>query len=206
MKLLLASNGAFLTDQGYNLLGIPKDQIKIAWVTTASKGSSNLEYLERHKEAMQEKGYDFEEIDIEGKGEKELRETFKGKNVIHMEGGNTFYLLKAVRASGFEKILHELLKQGLVYVGTSAGAYIACPTIIMATWGKQRDRYDVTDFQALNLVPFVMRVHYTDNMEEALQEHVKNSPHPVRILRDGQGLLVEDGKYTFYGTGEEVKL
>lgn len=35
---------------------------------------------------------------------------------------------------------------------------------------------------------------------------MKTLKYPLRILRDGQGLLVEDGKYTFYGDGEEVKL
>ena len=38
-----------------------------------------------------------EEIDIEEKGKDEILNFFKNKNVIHIEGGNTFYLLKAIR-------------------------------------------------------------------------------------------------------------
>ena len=37
---------------------------------------------------------------------------FKNKNVIHVEGGNTFYLLKAIRESGFAEVLKELLNEG----------------------------------------------------------------------------------------------
>jgi len=89
-KLLLASNGSFLISHGYRLLGIPGKRLNIAYITTASKGVTNKDYLERHKKAMKEHGYAFEEIDIEGKNVRGLKKSFKGKNVIHVEGGNTF--------------------------------------------------------------------------------------------------------------------
>ncbi len=204
-KLLLASNGTFLIEQGYGLLGVPLAQIKIGYVTTASKGAESTAYLERHKKAMTERGYNFEETDIEGKGEQELRDFFKDKNVIHVEGGNTFYLLKAVKETGFDKILKDLIDQGKIYVGTSAGAYIACPTIEVSTWGpNQKDRYGVTDFTALNLVPFLLKAHYTDDMKELIKERAAQSKYPVRVLKDGQGILVENGSYRFVGEGEEV--
>ena len=45
MKLLLASNGGFLIEHGYALLGIPKSEMRIGYVTTASKGVEDLSYL-----------------------------------------------------------------------------------------------------------------------------------------------------------------
>ena len=207
MKILLASNGGFLIKEGYKLLGIPKDQIRIGWVTTASKGVEKLDYLERHMKAMTEEGYNFEEFDIEGKTENEILNFFADKNVVHIEGGNTFYLLKAIKDIGFEKTLKKLFEKGLAYVGSSAGAYIMCPTIEVSKSGRNADRhFGLTDLTALNYVPFSLKVHYTDDMETSVREMIKTLEHPIRILRDGQGILAEDGKYTFMGEGQEVKL
>jgi len=33
---------------------------------------------------------------------------------------------------------------------------------------------------------------------------MKNLKYPLRILRDGQGILFENGKYTFYGDKEII--
>ena len=207
MKLLLASNGGFLIGQGYKALGIPTNEVNIGYITTASKGVENLSYIERHKEAMKNAGYAFEEIDIEGKSEDEILKFFADKNVVHIEGGNTFYLLKVVKEMGFEKTLKKLLDKGLAYVGSSAGAYIMCPTIEVSKLGRNADRdFGLKDLTALNYVPFCLKVHYTDDMEASVREIIKTLKYPLRILRDGQGILAEDGKYTFMGDGEEVKL
>lgn len=205
--LLLASNGQFLFDTGFDLLGIPKEQIRILYVTTAAKGVENQGYLERHKLAMTKRGYQFEEIDIEGKTQQQLQDAIKGKNIIHVEGGNTFYLLKAVRQSGFDKILKEAVDSGIVYAGTSAGSYIACPTIETSTWGpKVKDRYGLEDLTGLNFVPFILKAHYTDDTHSLIKEKMVSSKYPLRILRDGQGLLATDDTYQFVGEGVEVDI
>ena len=206
-KLLLASDGAFLIHEGYKLLGTPKAKLNIGYVTTASKGVGSREYVERHKAAMTAAGYRFAEIDIEGKTKAKLYAFFRNKNVIHAEGGNTFYLLKAIRESGFDHIIKKLVAGGVAYVGTSAGAYIACPTIETSTWGpKIKDRYGLENLAALNLVPFLLKAHYTDDLKKMLTVKIKQCKYPVRILRDGQGILVNDDTYTFVGEGKEVKL
>ena len=207
MKILLASNGKFLTEEGYKLLGIPKDKIRIGWVITASKGVEKPDYLERHRQAMKDVGYAFEEFDIEGKNEDKILNFFADKNVIHIEGGNTFYLLKVIKEIGFEKTLKKLLDKGLAYVGSSAGAYIMCPTIEVSKFGRNVHRnFGLTDLTALNYVPFSLKVHYTDDMEADVREMMKSLKYPLRILRDGQGIMCEDGVRRFEGEGAEVKL
>ena len=135
------------------------------------------------------------------------RNFFQDKNIIHVEGGNTFYLLKAIRETGFGGLLNEMINEGKVYIGTSAGSYVMCPTIEVANWDKSgKGRFGVTDFTALNYVPFILKVHYKDDSEAEVRNNLQTLKYPLRILRDGQGILVEDGKYTFVGDGEEVKL
>ena len=206
MKLILSSDGSFLLKYGYSLTGIPKDQMFIGYVTTAYQVSrNNFQFFENYKNKVKEAGYKFEEINIDGKNENEIREFFKNKNVIHIEGGNTFFLLKKMKETGFDKIVKDLVNNGVVYIGTSAGSYVACPTIEVSTWNPDgKDRFGITDFRAMDLVPFVLKVHYKDEQGDFVKEHMKDCKYPLRILKDGQGILVEDNKYTFVGDGKEV--
>ena len=208
MKIILASDLSFLLKYGYDLTGIPKEKIKIGHITTAYKVSRNsLDFFKKVDETIKEKGYDMENFDIEGKTKEEIKDFFKDKNVVHIEGGNTFYLLKAIRETGFANILRELLNEGRVYIGTSAGSYVMCPTIEVSDWNPDgKDRFGVTDFTALNYVPFVLKVHYTDEMKGLVSEKVKTLKYPIHILKDGQGMFCEDGKYRFIGDEEEIKL
>lgn len=182
--------------------------MRIAYVTTASKSVPNPAYLERHRNRMKELGYDFEEIDIDGKDESSLKELLKNKDIIFVEGGNTFYLLKAIRESGFDKVIGELLDSGAVYIGSSAGSYVACPTIEMATW-KHQDKYDrcnITDLTAMNLVSFLVTAHYNEEYRELLTEKIRSCQYPVRILTDDQALLIQNENIVLIGNGEEIKL
>lgn len=204
MRLILASDLSFLLKYGYNLTGIQKDQMKIGYITTASKGDRG-DFSRKLINIIRSHGYNFEDIDIEGKSKQEIINFFKDKNIIHMEGGNSFYLIRAIRETGFAEILKELLDEGKVFIGTSAGAYIMCPSIEVSDWDETgKIRFNVTDFTALNYVPFVLKVHYKDEQEEKVREKMKTLKYPLRILKDGQGILVEDNKYTFMGDGEEV--
>lgn len=204
MKLVLGSNGGFLTEKGYDLLGMPIGELRVLYVTTAAKGVKNLAYVERHKEAMRAKGVWFEEVDIEGKTVKELERLVADKNVIHVEGGNTFYLLRAVRACGFDGVIKRAIARGVAYVGTSAGAYIACPTIQVATWNPEMDQCGVTDLTGLNLVPFVLKAHYTEEKREQIVANRGGLAHPLRILRDGEGIFVTDSEVRFVGAQDET--
>ncbi len=205
MKLILASDITFILKHGYNLTGIPKEDIRVGYVTTAEKGGNWKEFFEDVRNKMKDAGYFFEEFDIEGKTKEEIKHFFKDKNIVHLEGGSTYYLLKAIRETGFAEVLTELLSDGKVFVGTSAGAYVMCPTIEVSSWNQQ-DKFGVTDITGLNHVPFVLKVHYKDEQEELVRKGTEVLKYPIRILRDGQGILVEDDKFTFVGDEPEVRL
>lgn len=204
--LLLASNGATLTESGIKINGKPLNKFKLAYITTAGNDVPNRGYLERQRVRMTELGFDFTELDIKEKNENELRDFLQDKEAVLVEGGNTFYLLRAVCESGFDRVINDLLSAGLVYMGISAGAYVACPTIEMATWKNPTkfNRHGVTDFTAMNLVPFLVTAHYTPEYRELLQEKISHCQYPVKILADGQALLVQDSRVKFVGEDKEI--
>jgi len=209
MKLILGSDLSFLLKYGYDLTDISKDQMRIGYVNTAAKGLDKEKqlFMQKVKNTIRENGYNFEEIDIEGKTRDELVNFFKDKNVIHVDGGSTTYLLRAMRETGFDKILKELIGQGLVYIGTSAGAYIVCPSIEVSDWEPDsKDKFGVIDFLALNYVPFVLKVHYKDEQEEFVKEKMKTLKYPLHILHDGEGIFYENGECKFISDNPETIL
>lgn len=90
MKIILSSDINFILNQGYSLTGIPKDEIRIGYVTTASKGAKDSSYINKIKELIRKEGYNLKEIDIEGKSREHLESFFKDKNIIQVEGGIHF--------------------------------------------------------------------------------------------------------------------
>jgi dipeptidase E len=205
--LILASSGNFIAANNVNhFLPKPLSEARILYMTTASKKVGDTSYVERTRQKMNELNFSFTEYDIVGKTEEELKKALNSHDIVYVEGGNTFYLLKAVRDTGFEKIVKEAIENDLVYWGVSAGSYIACPSIIMATWSDRFDRCGVTDWTAMNLVPFLIKAHYTPDMLETLKEKSMDLQLPLRMLNDKQVVLVKDGEVQLIGDGDEIVL
>ncbi|MFH1188133.1 MAG: Type 1 glutamine amidotransferase-like domain-containing protein, partial [bacterium] len=128
-------------------------------------------------------------------------------DIVMVEGGNTFYLLRAVRESGFENVVKDLIAKGVVYIGSSAGSYIACPSIVMSTFREHSfGNFGVTDLTAMNLVPFLIKAHHTPDMLPKLKEIRKNLECPLYVLTDEQALLVRNKKVEMIGGGDEIVL
>ncbi len=137
---------------------------------------------------------------MNGKTQNELNEELANKDIILVEGGNTFYLLHHVRKSGFDKILPGLLNDGKLYVGISAGSYIACPTIEAATWKHAgRNKVGLKDLTALNLVPFLISAHFEEKYRTIIEQASMKTIYPIVALRDSQAILVENGNYELVG-------
>ena len=205
--LLLTSGGTNIQEEILKILPKPANQIKLAHITTASKVEDNISYLENDRTRLIEMGFQVEDIDIDGKNKDDLMLLLKDKDIIYVQGGDTFYLLKKIRESGFDKVVKDLIAKGVIYIGVSAGSYVACPTIEMANWKhKDRNQWGLVDLSAMNLVPFLLSVHYIPENDEAIKRGISKTKYPIRILTDKQAILVQNGKYELVGKGEEIKL
>ena len=119
-------------------------------------------------------------------------------DLIIVGGGNTFHLLHHVRKQGFLEKIRERVRSGKAkYLGWSAGANLACPTI------KTTNDMPVIDpggLEALALVPFQINPHYTNAMPQGhqgetrnqrLEEFVRVNPQlPVIGLPEGDWIRV----------------
>ena len=70
--------------------------------------------------------------------------------IVIVGGGNTFQLLKQCRERGLLAPITDVVKRGALYIGWSAGANLACPTIRTT---NDMPIVDPQGFDALNLFP-----------------------------------------------------
>jgi dipeptidase E len=70
-------------------------------------------------------------VDLSGARQEraEFATTIERTDAVYVAGGNTFALLWALRRAGAEQILDGRVREGLPYIGCSAGSVIAGPDI-----------------------------------------------------------------------------
>ncbi|MEI6266992.1 MAG: Type 1 glutamine amidotransferase-like domain-containing protein [bacterium] len=168
---------------------------KIAYILNAKKPVLKKDYDEILKEIkiFEKHGLNVDVIDLEKTDDLEDRLMLSG--AIYVKGGNTFKLLKAMKETGFDKVITNIIAKDVIYIGESAGSYVACPTIEMAHWKHQdANKIGLEDLTALSLVPYLLTVHYKDEFKTIINNEISKSKYEVRILRDNQLILIENDK------------
>jgi dipeptidase E len=122
-------------------------------------------------------------------------------------GGNTFLLLKTLYETGLFHAIDQRVRDGIPYMGTSAGCNLCGLTI-----GTTNDMPIVhpPTLQAFGWVPFNLNPHYLDpstgstHMGETRQTRIEEFHHfntqPVLGLREGSWLRVESARIELKGT------
>ena len=188
------------------ILPKPPKELKLTHITTASIDEKNKDYVSKETQIMKELGFQITEADISGMTEGKVRKLLKDTNIIYVQGGNTYHLLKCIKESGFDKVVKELLEKGVIYIGVSAGSYVAGPTIEQADWIHEHNRFGLTDLTAMNLVPFLLMVHYVPEYKSILKEKIQKSKYEFKILTDDQAILVKGDNYKLVGKGPEINI
>lgn len=206
MKLFLTSAGLApeTTEEFLKLLCKKPEETELCFITTASHPEENKGYVEKDRKRLIELGFQVAELDLKQENEDSLGEKLNNFDVVFVEGGNTFYLLKYVRESGFDKVLKPFLDRGGIYIGVSAGTYIAGPDISPTQWKHAEDKNIVglKDLRGLGLINFAVFSHYKPEHESIIKENKHKIPYPVVALTDSQAILVENGNTKFIGPGE----
>jgi dipeptidase E len=130
----------------------------------------------------------------------------RGAEAVAVGGGNSFQLLKRMYETGLLEEVRARVLAGMPYLGWSAGANLACPTIRTT---NDMPVVQPPSFAALNLVAFQINPHYTDMVipdhggetrDQRIAEFLALNPGvPVLGLREGTWLEVHGRRISLHG-------
>lgn len=123
-------------------------------------------------------------------------------DVIEINGGNPFYLLKAIRNSKGEQVLAEIAKSK-VLIGISAGSVVLQKNIeLVYKYSPELNRnVCLSDLRGLGLTEIEILPHYHkyinkfERFEEKAAEYERNNNCRVIRIDDGQGIFVNEDGY-----------
>jgi dipeptidase E len=128
---------------------------------------------------------------------------------IFVGGGNTFRLLKGLYDFDLIEAIRDQVRQGMPYIGASAGSIVACPTLKTT---KDMPIVQPPSFEALGLVRFQISPHYLDpdptsthmgeTQEERILQFLEENESPVIGLREGAMVRVEGESAVLRGSAK----
>jgi dipeptidase E len=132
-----------------------------------------------------------------------LRASLAQVDLVWVTGGNVFVLRRAMRQSGFDNVIRDLLEADVVaYGGFSAGAVVAGPTLrgieLMDDPFELPDGYDEPlIWSGLGLTPFAIVPHYQSPHPEAASaekvvSYMRARRTRYRAISDGE-VIVQAG-------------
>jgi dipeptidase E len=201
-RLFLASFVAYSIDKFIKSFKLTPKELTVAFVPTAGDTYEEKDrgFVVEDRGKLLEKDFKVKDVDIKGKTKEKLMEELKCVDIIFVGGGNTFYLLKKTRESGFDEAVKEKVEDGAIYVGSSAGAVLVGPDIEpVRAMDHPEKAPNLKSTKGLDLVDFVAVPHYKskkfhDRVEKVLEKH-KNYKDKLIPITDEQAVVVEGKKY-----------
>jgi dipeptidase E len=198
MKIFLTSNGIAeekIAQKFLEVLGKDPASARVVIITNAE----NIEELFFAKNGPEKTLRDLgvKRVKIFNLDDPLHEEGFDKYDAVYVAGGNTFSILNKMRSHAVDLWLKEFVENGGLYVGESAGSIIAGPDIKIAGYGSEGDenRVGLRDHEGLGFTHKTTFPHYKDELEEEVDEWIRNAEQPVYVLRDGEAVFIdEDGQ------------
>lgn len=216
MHLLLLSNsrgpdGRYLAHALEAVSAVANGRRKAVFVPYAGVTMSTTEYTNTVREALAPAGIDVTSVESAGDAAAQCA-AIAAAEIVIVGGGNTFMLVRRCRDLGLLKAIASAIRGGTPYIGWSAGANLACPTICTT---NDMPIIDPMGMDALNLVDFQINPHYTIALPEGHRGETRNQriaeflvANPERVvlgLPEGDWLEVKDRNITLKGTFDAMR-
>jgi dipeptidase E len=153
-------------------------------------------YADTARQRFAKMGYELSSIHETAHPVRAVRDT----DAIFIGGGNTFRLLKALYDFNLLDPIRQRVREGMPYIGSSAGSNVAAPTIKTT---NDMPIVQPPSFNALGLIWFQINPHYLDpdknsthmgeTREQRLLQFLEEDSTPIAALREGAMLRLEDG-------------
>ena len=196
MKLYLASYAMvsmakIIKHEGRDFVGK-----KAIFIPTAGDPYDNKDFIEADRIALEKYGLDVVEMDIKNKNEEEIQKAIVGADIVLVAGGDTFYLMEKLKESRADKIIKEFVERGGIYIGSSAGSIICCPTIEGAeefnnpNLASKLDNFDGMGVFKDVIIPHAQKEKYFERIRRAT-ERLESKGFKVYPLTDDDVLFFD---------------
>lgn len=141
----------------------------------------------------------------EGKG---AQSNIEFADAVFVGGGNTFLLLREMYKQDLLSPIRWRVQSGaMLYLGASAGANLACPTIKTT---NDMPIVDTPGLDALGLIPFQVNAHFVkadpnsrhmgESREKRIEEFLEQNPSvPVMGMPEGSWIVIENNAFRLGG-------
>ena len=102
---------------------------RAVFIPTAGDPYENKDFVEADKIALQKYGIEVTDLDLKNKTEEDINESLAMADILLVAGGDTFYLMEKLKESSADRAIKNFINRGGIYVGSSAGSIVCCPTI-----------------------------------------------------------------------------
>lgn len=200
MKLYLASYAMvsmakIIKHEGRDFVGK-----KAIFIPTAGDPYDNKDFIEADRIALEKYGLDIVEMDIKNKNEEEIRKAILSADIVLVAGGDTFYLMEKLKESRADKIIKEFVERGGIYIGSSAGSIICCPTIEGAeefdnpNLAPKLDNFNGLGIFRNVIIPHAQKEKYFERIRRAT-ERLESKGFKVYPLTDDDVLFFDGNSY-----------
>ncbi|VVB79104.1 Peptidase E [uncultured archaeon] len=163
-------------------------------------GQKHPKYLAYVKKELKKLGFDEKNIIYTDINYTKLKKSLEEIDVLYFMGGETFVILKKLRATGSDKLIKKFVNSGKIYVGASASSIIAGPNIKIASWGSDGEEnlagLKEKEWNGLNLTKVSIYPHYKDKLSKEIvdfKKEIKNKYLAI-ALKDGEAVIINGNK------------
>lgn len=177
--------------------------LRVGYIGDAQAAYAGAPFVAAERRAIEVLGHELVDITMRDLTASEFAETLSGVDAVYVAGGSTFALLEALKVTGGDIVLAERVREGLPYIGCSAGSIIVGPDIAPASlMDDPADGPALTDWAGLGLIDRTVIPHadgllapYPPSLiDETIARY--GSSHRLLPLHDDQALLVDGEQET----------
>lgn len=198
--VLLASIAGNFAKNLKNRLIENKLPTEALFLTTAANPYDDKSWMEKDIKLIEDQGIKIKRIDFAHLEKEKISELLNKTNTLIVGGGNPIYLLEVLIEKEVLSIISNRVKNGMIYVGSSAGSILATKNLEYETLFEDRkDVKNLSSYQGLNFFEFNLMPHWGykkfKNDYIKLVEKAYNNEDVAIPLTDKQAIEIIDDCY-----------
>ena len=202
MQLFLTSASDYVISDIVTKLPKPPSDYEVAFINTAAEVEEGDHWWVRaEKEGLEKTGFTVDEFSITGMTKEAIEAKIADKHVIYICGGNTFYLLDQVIKTGCNEIIKRKVNEGVIYIGSSAGAMIAGIRIDLVSEIDDRNKAPDLKSTGLGIIDIAILPHWGSEIFKA--EYLHGAPS---MYTEGVKILPLTNYQYLWVNGDSMKI